>query len=129
MADLDDLAHLPEDEEALLNATLGDELRKALDNPKSPFSQMMERARAEYTAGVLALIDADLHTKEGIADAIRVQAHATRYRDMCRWIRDALEKAALADAQLLETADVDEPAIEELMEQRHGKRGKPAFDA
>lgn len=130
MADFDDLAHMDGEEEALLQrALLGDHLERALNDPTSPFSAMMAKARDEYIAAVRALIQADLHSPDGLTDARRVQAHALRYQDLCRWISNAMDEAGRADEALADVDGTEEPAIQELMEQRHGKRGKPAFDA
>jgi hypothetical protein len=119
-------AHLP-DEISILDAqSLGDQIERAIAIPTSPFAEMMRRAREAYCAALAVLIECDLLTPEGIMDAIRVQAEARRYKDLCHWIEEALEMAGRADKILENT----EPAIEELEELIHGRRhDKPAFDA
>ena len=127
--DFTNLAHVPGDYEDIIAATLGDNIERALRARVSPFSKMMAKARDNAVDGIHALIDADLNTRVGIEEAKRFQAQAVRYRDLVIWIHNALEEAGVADENL-DQEETEEPAIEQLKEQLHGKSSvKPAPDA
>lgn len=108
-------------------AVLGDNIERALTTPTSPFSAMMERARAEFIAAQTALLHVDLHTKEGMEQARSLQADARRYRDLCAWIVDAFDNREAAEEALV--SEEDEDAVEELKDTLYGTaRAKPAPD-
>lgn len=126
---------LPFDEdlpELVAAVVLGEKIERALTDITSPFSMMIAKARAEFIEATLSLIDADkvdLSTANGVAQARSLQAKAHRYLTMCRWISEANADADEAETQIEEADAEGEPAIEELKEQFHGKRAKPAPDA
>ena len=126
---LQEAVHLEDDLLPLVaQATLGDNIERALRDPASPFSAMMDRARSAYLAAVSALIDSDLHTPDGIELARGNQAEARRYQDLCRWIADALEAAGVADDALNANSE-DDPEIQQLKDDLNGTRSRPAPDA
>lgn len=125
----EDQAHIEGDMAPLYAAAaLGNAIERHLTDIASPFSYMLERARDEFMAAASDLVDADLITPEGIARARILQATVQRYRDLCRWITDALEARDNA-VELIDDAEED-PAVEKLKEMLYGKpRAKPAPDA
>lgn len=128
MAERNDLPdHLPEELDRLI--IIGNRMVRDLDDRTSPFAQMMTRAQGEYVLAARALIDVDLMTGAGIAEARRLQAQARRYQDLCVWISNCLEEAGQAEDEDAEFDEHDEPAIEEMKEMMHGRRDKPATDA
>lgn len=121
-------AHLESDLQSLIAAAeLGDRIERHLLNAKDPFSLFLAKARTEFMSAAQLLLDVDLHTEDGVAEARRQQAIATRYRDMCVWITDALEQAGAA-VEALE-ADGEDEAVEQLKDQLNVNRAKPAPDA
>lgn len=124
----DEAAHTESDLGPLIAAAeLGDRIERYLLDPKSPVSMMLERARDEFIAASLALLEADLQTSSGIEQARSLQAEARRYRDMCRWITDALEERADAVDDL--NGAEEDAAVEELKDIIDASRAKPAPDA
>jgi hypothetical protein len=124
----EEAAHLERDLHSLIAAAeLGDRIERHLLDAKDPFSLFLAKARNEFMAAVQHLLDVDLHTDDGVAEARRQQAIATRYRDMCIWITDALEARAAA-VEALE-ADGEDEAVEQLKDQMNVNRAKPAPDA
>lgn len=125
----EDQAHLESDLLPLIAAVeLGDAIERHLIDANSPLSAMLDRARDEFMAATHDLIDADLITPEGIAKARILQATVQRYRDMCRWITDALEARNTAADQLDD--EEEDVAVEELKDMLYGNaRAKPAHDA
>lgn len=124
----EEAAHIESDLPALIAAAeLGDRIERHLRDPKDPLSMFLDRARDEFIAATHALLDADLTTVEGIELARSQQATALRYRDMCKWITDALE-AREAAAEAIDGEEED-AAVEELKDQLNGNRSKPAPDA
>ena len=121
--DEDDIAPL------IAMAALGENIERRLLNPTDPFSMMLERARKEFLEAIVALIDTDMTTPAGITHARALQSHAARYRDMCRWISEGLTDGEQAAEELNADYGEQDQAIEELREQIHGKRDKPAPDA
>lgn len=55
--------------------------------------RMMARAREGFLAGTHSLLHADLHTTEGIQQAIRQQAEARRYLELAIFIADEIGDA------------------------------------
>jgi hypothetical protein len=124
----EEAAHIESDLPALIAAVeLGHRIERHLLDPKDPFSMMLDRAREEFIAATHALLDADLTTVEGIEQARSLQATALRYRDMCKWISNALENREAA-AEALD-GEQEEPAVEQLKDMYNGNRSKPASDA
>lgn len=124
----EEAAHIESDLPALIAAAeLGDRIERHLLDRKNPLSMFLANAREEFIAATQALLDADLTTRDGIAQAQRLQAQAQRYRDMCAWITDALEAREAAVEAL--DGDVEEPAVEALKDMMNGHRSKPAPDA
>lgn len=124
----EEAAHLESDLGALIAAAeIGDRIEKYLTDAKSPFSMMLDRARDEFIAASLALLDADLQTSSGIEQARSLQATAKRYSDMCRWITQALE--AREDAVIDLEGEEEDAAVEELKDMYDASRAKPARDA
>lgn len=124
----EEAAHTESDLGPLIAAAeLGDNIERALTDTKSPVSMMLERARDEFIAATLALLDADLQTSSGVEQARSLQATATRYRDMCIWITQALE--ARADAVDDLNGEEEGAAVEELKDILNASRAKPAPDA
>jgi hypothetical protein len=111
----------------IVAATIGDNIERALRDQTSPFAAMMFKARKEFLAAQLSLLEADLHTTAGIEQARSLQAQAKRYADLCRWITDAWDdrERALDDIDGAE----EEPAVEELKDMHDASRAKPAPDA
>lgn len=125
-----EVSHLdPEDFELIAVSTLGDNIARLMSNRTSPLSMLLARASTEYAGALMALVEVPLQTAEGLAQATLLQAQALRYRDMCKWLRDSLEDAEDADARIAADGDGEDEAVEELKEQLHGKRDKPAPDA
>lgn len=116
-------------EQMLVEISLGEAIERALTDVKSPLSALLSGARADYVSAITALIDADLTTREGIDNARQLQAKAQRYRDLCRYVSEAMEAASRAEEALEDDDASEEPAIEELKDMQHGYRGKPAPDA
>lgn len=111
---------------------LGDNIERALLDRGSPFSMMMEKAREEFIAAILSLADpnqCDLNTEAGIRLARSQQANAQRYRDMCRFIAEALSDAGEADETAERAEEEGDDAVQQLKEQMNGKRAQPAPDA
>ena len=124
----EEAAHIESDLPALIAAAeLGDRIERHLLNAKDPFSLFLAKARTEFMSAAQLLLDVDLHTEDGVAEARRQQAIATRSRDMCIWITDALEDRAAA-VEALE-ADGEDEAVEQLKDQMNVNRAKPAPDA
>lgn len=124
----EEAAHIDSDLPALIAAAeLGDRIERHLLDPKSPFSMMLDRARADFIAATQALLDVDLATRDGIEQARSLQAQAQRYRDMCSYITDALENREAAVEAL--DGDEEEAAVEELKDILNASRAKPAPDA
>lgn len=113
--------------EILAAAELGMRIEKHLLDPQDPFTMMLDRAREQFISAAMGLLDADLITSEGIEQARRLQAEATRYRDMCSWITDALEEREAAVEAI--DGEEEEAAVEELKDMIYGNRSKPAPDA
>ncbi len=122
--------HVEDDLQALATAVvLGDNIERALLDRHSPFAMMMDRARDEFAAAIALLIDADLNTPDGVSLARSQQADVRRYRDMCRWIDDALSDRTEAETAGI-AADDDEAVPDNVRELHYGERAKPApFDA
>lgn len=124
----EEAAHIESDLAPLIAAAeLGDRIEKYLLDPKNPFAMMLDRARDDFIAATQALLDVDLATRDGIEQARSLQAQAKRYRDMCRYITDALEEREDA-AETLEGEEED-AAVEELKDLLNASRAKPAPDA
>lgn len=124
----EEAAHTESDLGPLIAAAeLGDKIERYLLDPKHPVSMMLDRARDEFIAASLALLEADLQTSSGIEQARSLQAEARRYRDMCRWITDALEERADAVDDL--NGAEEDAAVEELKDILDASRAKPAPDA
>ena len=124
----EEAAHTESDLGPLIAAAeLGDRIERYLVDPKNPVSMMLDRARDEFIAASLALLEADLQTSSGIEQARSLQAQAQRYRDMCRWITDALEERADAVDDL--NGAEEDAAVEELKDIIDASRAKPAPDA
>ena len=124
----EEAAHIESDLPALIAAAeLGDRIERHLLDAKDPFTMMLDRARDEFIAATQALLDVDLHTSDGIEQALSLQAKANRYRDMCAWITDALEERAAAVEAI--DSEEEELAVEELKDMMNGHRSKPAPDA
>lgn len=124
MAATHDAGDLPD---ILAAAELGMRIEKHLLDPADPFSMMLDRARESFIRAAHLLLEADLHTSDGIEQARSLQAEARRYRDMCSWITDALEEREAA-VQALD-GEQEEEAVEQLKDMIHGNRAKPAPDA
>jgi hypothetical protein len=119
-------AHVEDDIEGLIAAaTLGDNLERALTDPTSPMAAMLDRARDLFLLNITLFLDADLHTTDGLELARSQQAEARRYRDMCRWIGDSLEKREEAQDNLADL-DVEETISDEMKDAYNGQRAKPA---
>lgn len=124
----EEAAHTESDLGPLIAAAeLGDKIERYLLDPKHPVSMMLDRARDEFIAASLALLEADLQTSSGIEQARSLQAQARRYCDMCRWITDALEERADAVDDL--NGAEEDAAVEELKDIIDASRAKPAPDA
>ena len=124
----EEAAHIDSDLGPLIAAAeLGDRIERHLLDPKSPFSMMLDRARDDFIAATLALLDADFATRDGIEQARSLQAEARRYRVMCAYITDALENREAA-VEALEGEEED-AAVEELKDLLNASRAKPAPDA
>lgn len=124
----EEAAHTESDLGPLIAAAeLGDRIERYLLDPKHPVSMMLDRARDEFIAASLALLEADLQTSSGIEQARSLQAQARRYSDMCRWITDALEERADAVDDL--NGEEEDAAVEELKDILDASRAKPAPDA
>lgn len=125
-----DLSHFEPDElELLAVSTLGDNIGRLLSNRTSPLSMLLARASTEYAGALMALVEVPLQTAQGLEQATLLQAQALRYRDMCEWLRNALEDAEDADSKMEADGDGSDEAVEELKEQLHGKRDKHSPDA
>lgn len=125
-----DLSHIdPEELELLAVSTLGDNIGRLLSTRTSPLSMLLARSATEYANALKALVDVPLQTAEGLAQATLLQAQALRYRDMCEWLRNALEDAEDADSRMEAEGDGSDEAVAELKEQLNGKRDKHAPDA
>lgn len=111
----------------MMALAMGDRLERASTDKANPFSVMIDRSRAEYVQATRDLIFADLHTPDGIAKAIRLQAEARRYENLCIWVADIMEAASQAEDDLTEEIDGDE--IQKLKDQMNGNGSKPAPDA
>ncbi len=113
--------------EILAAAELGMRIERHLLDSKDPFTMFLDRARDQFINAAHALLDADLHTRDGIEQAKRLQAEALRYKDMCSWITDALEEREAAVEAI--DGEEEEAAVEELKDMIYGNRSKPAPDA
>jgi hypothetical protein len=112
--------------EILAAAELGMRIEQHLLDPRNPFSMFLDRAREEFIAATLSLLDADLATSAGIEQARSLQAKAQRYQTMCAWISDAMEERESA-VQAID-GEEEEEAVEQLKDQIYGIRAKPAPD-
>lgn len=118
-------AHVEGDTESLIAmAVLGDNIERALLDRTNPFCMLLDQARDAFLANTILFLDADLHTTAGIELARSQQAEARRYRDMCRWIDDALQKRA--EAHMTAEDEMEDFVTDDLKEQLYGSRAKPA---
>jgi len=87
-------------QEAEQDFALGINLQDALAHHGTPIRIILSQAAKEACEATRALIDADLYSDEGIAQARVLQAQALRYRELIEWVDEKLAEAGDA-AELL----------------------------
>ena len=76
-------------------------------NENSPLRMVLEKAHREADAALDKLIDADLFTDAGIAQARRLQNVINRHMDLMRWV-DSITAEGDEAATVLKTAPIDD---------------------
>lgn len=84
----------------LQNERVADSIRRELQNPTSPFAEMIGRARVEFIDALDRLIGADLYQDTGITAARKAQNDAKRFLDIQRWIAEAINTGEAASSNL-----------------------------
>jgi len=104
MTDAEGLEFDPEMAEQLFHeVAVGVAISEELFNAQpAVVRELMARAADDAAKAVTKLIDADLNSPEGIDYAKGLQNLATRYRDMVKWLSEAMNVGQNAEAQLRE---------------------------
>lgn len=84
----------------LQNERAAEAIQRELQNPSSPFSEMIGRARVEFIEALDKLIGADLYQDSGIATARQAQNDAKRFLDLQLWIAEAISTGEAASFNL-----------------------------
>lgn len=122
-------ANLEHSDSLLFQHAAGERIEAMLRDTGSPLVRMMAKAREGFLAGTHSLLHADLHTTEGIQQAIRQQAEARRYLELAIFIADEIGDAEVQESSPDEVEE-EEAAVEELKDTIYGPgRAKPADDA
>lgn len=78
-------------------AALGNQIVKEFYSNGSAINLIFDKARTEAEIGLTVLSDSNLNTEEGLAQARTAQAHVHRYRDLIRWMDEAINEADQSD--------------------------------
>jgi hypothetical protein len=87
----------------IADVALGNQIVSEFSTKGSAINLVFDRARREAERGLAALVECNLETAGGLANAKTAQSHVLRYRDLIRWLDGAIKQADQSEALIADT--------------------------